>query len=286
MCKALGGSEKQSLNSAAAIELFHTAFLIHDDIQDGSERRRGGPTLHQTYGVGIGVNVGNAANVIALQRLIANRSKLGALATWRIVAETEEMLRQSLEGQALELGWIRDNVCELTTKDYLRMCLKKTSWYSFIYPLRVGAIIAKGSDLDPLSYIRFGWYLGAAFQIQDDILNLTGSYHLYGKEIAGDLWEGKRTLMLLHLLDHSAPRQRHAIKRFLAKPRSERKREEVAWLFQLMVRADSINFARRKSQQLAGAAFLEALTALRGVRESEAKRFILEMVLYVVQRNR
>jgi geranylgeranyl diphosphate synthase type II len=232
------------------------------------------------------VNVGNAANLMAMQRLIANRSRLGALTTWRIMAETEEMLRQSLEGQAIELGWIRDNVCELATKDYLRMCLKKTSWYSFIYPLRVGAIIAKGSDLEPLDYVRFGWYLGAAFQIQDDILNLTGSYHLYGKEIAGDLWEGKRTLMLLHLLHHSAPRQREAIKRFLSKPRSERTGAEVKWLLDLMVRADSINFARRKSQQLAGAAFLEALTALRTVPDSEAKRFILEMVLYVVRRNR
>jgi geranylgeranyl diphosphate synthase type II len=286
ICKALGGSEQQTLNSAAAIELFHTAFLIHDDIQDGSERRRGGPTLHQTYGVGIGVNVGNAANLMAMQRLIANRSRLGALTTWRIMAETEEMLRQSLEGQAIELGWIRDNVVELATKDYLRMCLKKTSWYSFIYPLRVGAIIAKGADPEPLDYVRFGWYLGAAFQIQDDILNLTGSYHLYGKEIAGDLWEGKRTLMLLHLLHHSSPRQRDAIKRFLSKPRKERTGAEVKWLLDLMVRADSINFARDKSQQLAGAAFLEALTALRGVPDSEAKRFILEMVLYVVRRNR
>lgn len=286
MCKALGGSERQALNTAAAIELFHTAFLIHDDIQDGSESRRGGPTLYRTYGVGIGVNVGNAANLLALQRLRANRSTLGALVTWRILAETEVMLRQSLEGQAIELGWIRDNVCELTDKDYLRMCLKKTSWYSFIYPLRIGAIIAKGPDLDQHSYLRFGWYLGAAFQIQDDILNLTGNYRLYGKEIGGDLWEGKRTLMLLHLLQHSPARQRGAIERFLAKPRHERKRSEVEWLYQLMVRAGSIDFARRKSQQLAGAAFLEALTALREVADSDAKRFVLEMVLYVVRRNR
>jgi geranylgeranyl diphosphate synthase type II len=211
---------------------------------------------------------------------------LGAQVTWRIMAETEEMLRQSLEGQAIELGWIRDNVCELADKDYLRMCLKKTSWYSFIYPLRVGAIIARGPELNPDNYLSFGWYLGAAFQIQDDILNLTGNYRLYGKEIRGDLWEGKRTLMLLHLLHHSAPRQRKAIERFLAKPRLERTSSEVKWLFQLMVHADSINFARRKSQQLAGAAFLEALTALRQIPDSDAKRFVLEMVLYVVRRNR
>jgi geranylgeranyl diphosphate synthase, type II len=80
------------------------------------------------------------------------------------------------------------------------MCLKKTPWYSFIYPIRVGAIIAPGSTLDPKRFSRFGWYFGAAFQIQDDLLNLTGEFANYGKELGGDIAEGKRTLMLIHLL--------------------------------------------------------------------------------------
>jgi geranylgeranyl diphosphate synthase, type II len=82
----------------------------------------------------------------------------------------------------------------------LRMCLKKTPWYSFIYPIRVGAIIAPGFTLDPKRFSRFGWYFGAAFQIQDDLLNLTGEFAKYGKELGGDIAEGKRTLMLIHLL--------------------------------------------------------------------------------------
>ena len=80
------------------------------------------------------------------------------------------------------------------------MCLKKTPWYSFIYPIRVGAIIAPGSTLDPKRFSRFGWYFGAAFQIQDDLLNLTGEFAKSGKELGGDIAEGKRTLMLIHLL--------------------------------------------------------------------------------------
>ena len=286
ICKALGGSERKALNSAVGIELFHNAFLIHDDVQDASELRRGGPTLHREYGLGIGVNVGNATNLIALRRLMANRQILGALATWRVMAETEAMLKQSLEGQAIELGWIRDNVCDLTTKDYLQMCLKKTSWYSFIYPLRVGALIAEGHELDPGRFCSFGWYLGAAFQIQDDVLNLTGKYANYGKEIAGDLREGKRTLMLIHLLRNCSPAERVAIQHFLAKARNERQPTEIEWLYQLMVRNDSINFARRAARQLAGAAFMEALTELGSVPDSDAKRFILEMILYVVRRDR
>ena len=285
-CDALGGSQQQALNSAVAIELFHNAFLIHDDVQDESVRRRGGATLHKEHGIGIAVNVGNGTNLIALQRLMANREILGPQLSWQIMEETERMMRHSLEGQAIELGWIRDNVRDLDTKNYLRMCLKKTSWYSFIYPLRVGALIANGGKLDPDQFCRFGWYFGAAFQIQDDILNLTAKYSKYGKEIRGDLWEGKRTLMLVHLLNHCTANERRELKRFLAKSRSKREKGEVASMYALMKRYGSIEFARREARQVAGAALIEALTAFRNVPDSDSKRFILEMVLYVVRRDR
>jgi geranylgeranyl diphosphate synthase type II len=285
-CDALGGSEWRALNSAVAIELFHNAFLIHDDVQDASERRRGGPTLHREHGTGIAVNVGNGTNLLALQRLMVNRELLGPQLSWRIMEETERMLRHSLEGQAIELGWIHDNAYELDERDYLHMCLKKTSWYSFIYPLRVGALIAEGGELDADRFCRFGWYFGTAFQIQDDILNLTGTYAKYGKEIRGDLWEGKRTLMLVHLLNHCLPKERRELKRFLAKSRSDREKTDVTWLYGLMRRYGSIEFARRAARQLAGAALIEALTAFRNAPDSDSKRFILEMVLYVVRRDR
>jgi geranylgeranyl diphosphate synthase type II len=285
-CGALGGNEQQALNSAIAIELFHNGFLVHDDVQDQSLARRGAPTLQQEYGIGVAVNVGNATNLLALQRVLQNRGILGPEVSWRVVEETERMMRHSLEGQAIEIGWIRDNVCDLTARDYLRMCLKKTSWYSFIYPMSVGALAAQGpsQNLAPLS--RFGWYFGAAFQIQDDILNLTGDFRRYGKEIGGDLLEGKRTLMLIHLLNRCSPRERRALRRFLAKSRAERTRDEIQWICALMVEHGSLEFGRRAARQLAGAAFIEALTVFRGVPDSAYKRFILEMVLYVVSRDR
>ena len=286
-CGALGGSEQQSLNSAVATELFHNAFLLHDDVQDGSLARRGGATLYREHGVGIAVNVGNATNLLALQRVIHNRSILGPETSWHLVRETERMMRHSLEGQAIELGWIRDNVCRLEPRDYLHMCLKKTSWYSFIYPLRAGALVAEGALEDPDRFCRFGWYVGAAFQVRDDVLNLTGKYARYGKEIGGDLWEGKRTLMLIHLLGTCAAAERRAawaVPRQAARPAHHGPRSR--WVYDLMERYESIEFARRAARQLAGAALLEALTAFRGVPDSEYKRFILEMVLYVVRRDR
>lgn len=284
-CKALGGSPHRALNTAVAIELFHNAFLVHDDVQDGSESRRGGPTLHAEHGVGIAVNVGNALNLAALGRLLDNHQILGPEVAQAIVAETQEMLRHSLEGQALELAWIRDNACDLTPEDYYRMCLKKTSWYTCIYPCRAGALIAGwGGDLDRLQ--RFGWYLGAAFQVQDDLLNLVGSFERYGKEIAGDLWEGKRTLMLIHLLETLDPVERERVRQLLGRPRAERTREEVAWLGERMLTSGSIDYARGCARQLAAAAFAEGLEALAEVPDSPDKRFLLLAALYVVTRER
>ncbi len=284
-CGALGGTEGEALNSAVAIELFHNAFLIHDDIQDQSICRRGASTLHKQHGTGIAINIGNATNLLGLQRILQSRQLLGAEASWLIAQETERMMRHSLEGQAIELSWIRDNACSLEPHDYLQMCLKKTSWYSFIYPMRVGATVAQGSQHSS-RFCKFGWYLGAAFQIQDDILNLTGKYAKYGKEIGGDLREGKRTLMLIRLLKQCSPRERRRLEGLLCSPQEQRSEVDLSWIHDRMLHYNCIDSAKRAARELAGAAFLEAMVALRGVPDSSYKQFILELVLYVVNRDR
>jgi geranylgeranyl diphosphate synthase type II len=196
------------------------------------------------------------------------------------------MMRHSLEGQAIELGWIRDNVCDLVDDDYYRMCLKKTSWYTCIYPCRAGALIATEGRFEVERLDRFGWYLGAAFQIQDDLLNLVGDYGRYGKEIAGDLWEGKRTLMLIHLLRTVSPDERESVRAFLGKRRNERTGDEVRWLHGLLAARGSLEFARQAARELAAAALAEGEVALHGVPDSEDKRFLLEATRYVIERDR
>src|SRR5712691_1796458 len=141
-CQTFGGTTALALNSAVALELFHNAFLIHDDVEDGSEHRRGQPTLHAEHGLAIAVNVGDAMNVLSLRPLMENLTTLGPQLTWQIFTEVEHMVQQSVEGQAMELGWVRDNICDLTEADYLRMTLKKTCWYTCIHPCRIGALIA------------------------------------------------------------------------------------------------------------------------------------------------
>jgi geranylgeranyl diphosphate synthase type II len=285
-CNAYGGDIKLALNSAVAIELFHNGFLIHDDVQDESLFRRADPTFHTKYGIGTAINVGNALNLLSLRLLMENRELLGSHLSWRVFTETAEMLRHTLEGQAMELGWIRDNACNLTDLDYLRMSLKKTSWYTCIYPCRIGALIATSGALDPDRFYRFGWFLGIAFQIQDDLLNLLGDYARYGKEIGGDIWEGKRTLMLIHLLNKCDKSEKAQLKSFLSLPRTERSNEDVEWIYGLMTKYDSIEFARSCARRFAGAALHEFSVAYDDLPDSEDKQFILGLILYMIERDR
>jgi geranylgeranyl diphosphate synthase type II len=203
----------------------------------------------------------------------------------RVYDEFEHMMQESLEGQAMELGWVRDNRCDITDEDYLRMVLKKTCWYSFIHPCRIGALIATRDGVDLDRFNRFGYYLGAAFQIQDDLLNLMGDERRYGKEIGGDLLEGKRTLMLIHLLRQAEREAAERVTAFLGQPRAGRSMRDMRWILDLMRSSGSLDYARAVSRQLAGAAVYEFTQAFSSVRESEEKTFLRQVVLYMVSRD-
>jgi geranylgeranyl diphosphate synthase type II len=219
-CLGLGGHLEAVLPTAATLELYHNAFLIHDDIEDDSWRRRGRPTLHVEHGIPIAVNVGDAMLSLSLQPLLDNVERIGLGPALRILRAVAHMTRQTVEGQAIELEWVRSNIWQLADADYLRMVELKTSWYSFITPLQAGAITAGGGGPDQLAPLEvLGRHLGAAFQITDDLLNLRGDPQDYGKEIGGDLWEGKRTLMVLHALRHADPDDRERAVEILAKRR-------------------------------------------------------------------
>ena len=165
-CGAFGGDVERALPSAAAIELLHNAFLVHDDIEDGSDFRRDGPTVHRQYGIPLALNAGDAMNAMSVRVLKQNLPLLGPELGARIFDEFDHMSIETIEGQAMELGWIRDNDCDTSDEDYLLMVLKKTSWYSFIHPARIGALIAQPEGMNLDGFNRFGHYLGTAFQIQ------------------------------------------------------------------------------------------------------------------------
>lgn len=218
-CRALGGSLEAVLPSAAVLELYHNAFLIHDDVEDGSEKRRDEPTLHRTHGVPVAVNVGDAMLALALGPLLDNMRVLDMGRAIRVLQVVARMARESAEGQAVELDWVRRARWELTDDDYLSMVDQKTGWYSFVAPVVIGAIVAEAPRAQVDALAEFARVLGAAFQIQDDALNLDADESAYGKEIAGDLWEGKHTLILLHGLRSMPEADRRRALAILAKPR-------------------------------------------------------------------
>jgi geranylgeranyl pyrophosphate synthase/uncharacterized protein with NAD-binding domain and iron-sulfur cluster len=284
-CLAHGGRATDALPSAAAIELLHNAFLVHDDIEDGSQSRRGQPVLHRMIGTPLAINVGDAMNALAMRLFRSNVSRLSPEQALRVLDEVDHMLMESLEGQALELGWVRENNCQMTADDYLRLVLKKTAWYSFIHPLRIGAIVAGMEDgmLDPFN--RFGFLLGAAFQIQDDVLNLIGDEGRYGKEIGGDLWEGKRTLPISHALLSSTPSDRAILHNFLARPREGRLPRHLFEVHRILEAGGSIEWARGVAGALAHAAQKELPSALSGAREGPDRTFLETIVRYLVERD-
>ncbi len=284
-CRAFGGNLKSALPSAVAIELFHNAFLVHDDIADQSEYRRGQPTLHKEHGIPIALNVGDAMNVLSIKPLMQNLAYLGPNLTWLVFSEIEHMVRQSVEGQALELGWVRDNICDLQEDDYLRMTLKKTCWYTCIHPCRIGAIIGTGGEINADRFNRFGYYMGTAFQIQDDILNLIGSKKKYGKEIGGDIWEGKRTLMLIHLFNNCTEEEKAYLSNFLSQKREDRSEKDVKTIYRLMAKYGSIEYAKSSARQLAGAALREFFVAYRDAYQTPETEFIQNIILYMIERD-
>jgi geranylgeranyl diphosphate synthase, type II len=218
-CRGLGGHIDDVLPSAAVFELFHNAFLIHDDVEDQSETRRGAPTLHRAHGVPVAVNVGDAMLCLSLQPLLDNVERVGLGPALRILRLVARMTRESVEGQALELDWVRHRRWDLTDDDYVRMVEQKTGWYSFIAPLRAGAIAAGADNACGDALAEFGRRLSIAFQITDDVLSLEGDRDVFGKDTDGDLWEGKRTLVLLHMMRSATPQERRMAAHILSRPR-------------------------------------------------------------------
>jgi geranylgeranyl diphosphate synthase, type II len=285
-CRALGGRIEDVLPTAAVLELYHNAFLVHDDVEDGSLMRRGFPTLHQEYGIPTAVNVGDGIFALCLQPLLDNMHLIGMGKSLRILETIARMARESVEGQAIELNWVREGHWQLRDRDYCLMAFKKTCWYTFITPMLLGAIIsgAQQSQLDLLR--KYGTYVGLAFQIQDDILNLVADEARYGKEIGGDLWEGKHTIMLLHMLGSATPAERVEAQRILEKPRDDKSPEDVAFLFELVRYCGSIDYARKVARALAQKAVRVFDKIQDWMPVSNHRSFLVSMADYVITRDK
>jgi geranylgeranyl diphosphate synthase type II len=285
VARALGAPLDPLLIAAAtSIELIHNAMLIHDDIEDESERRRGQPTLHNLWGIAMAINAGDALALSSLRPLLGAAARIDPRLALGILEETERMVRESTEGQALELGWRADNVVALEERDYFEMVLKKTCWLATIHPVRLGALIAVADRVEPTAFVRFGFFVGAAFQIQDDVLNLVGDEAVYGKEADGDLREGKRTLMLIRLLQLATADERARLIAHLGTPLPARRDDEIRWIRDRIDHYGCIDYAREVARAMAHTALAEYRRLFAPVPPSRDRAFLEDLITWVVER--
>jgi geranylgeranyl diphosphate synthase, type II len=277
---ACGAATRTALPAAAALELLHTAFLIHDDVEDHSRLRRGRPTLHELHGVALAVNAGDALANLAVRPLTS--TAFPRYRSREVLAELRLAIRQTTEGQALELGWRRHAVVDLTPLDYLELVGRKTCWYTTMAPLRIGAQLGRWRP-DPAALDRLGFLAGCAFQIRDDLLDLAPGGQA-GKTPRSDVLEGKRTLVLIHLLSVAAPTERAWVVDYLQRDPDDRSAADQDQLLALMVAAGSLTYAERFAAALADAAQESLETAFADVPPSPAVDFLRELIDYLVSR--
>ena len=182
-------------SAAAAIELIHNFSLVHDDIQDNSDKRRGRNTVWVNWGAPMAINVGDALFVIANQAIL----DLAEYYPSEVVIKAAGILNNSCldltRGQFLDMSYEERN--DLGIDEYWPMVGGKTSAL-LAACTHLGALLGNASEAEQEAYRLFGWHLGLAFQVQDDILGIWGDELITGKSAASDLVEGKNSLPVLY----------------------------------------------------------------------------------------
>lgn len=210
-CSACGSDWQKALPAAACVELIHNFSLIHDDIQDNSDKRRGRDTVWAKWGMPMGINAGDALFVISNLALL----ELAAAYQPDVVLLTTEIIQTTClnltTGQFLDMSY--QNRSDITMEDYWTMVSGKTA--ALISACcSIGSLLGGGDEICREAYRNFGHYLGLAFQVQDDYLGIWGDSTLTGKSSESDLISGKKSLPIIFGLEKKAA----FAKRWLAGP--------------------------------------------------------------------
>ena len=252
----------------SSLELLHNAFLVHDDIEDGSLYRRNDAAMYLEEGIPIAINVGDAMNVLSVGSLIENIPVLGADLSYRIFHEVAApdpaVGRRPGDGARVDPRQpVRPDRGRLPADGPQEDLLVHVD---SPLPDRCADRDGRRDRRRPVQPAS-GSSWARAFQIQDDVLNLIGDQDRYGKEILGDIWEGKRTLMLVHALRQGTANERERLARVFAVGRERRTEKDVEWVFHLFGRHGSIDFARAALRRMVEAAQDEFDVAFRDARE-------------------
>jgi geranylgeranyl diphosphate synthase type I len=194
--RAAGGDKTSIVRAAAALELLHTFAIVHDDIMDASDERRGEPTVHVSQGVEVALLVGDLALVLADEMFTTSEFApdriLSAFACY------SRMRQEVIAGQYLDHDAATQPITEERAR---RIAVLKSGRYSVEEPLLIGAALAGASEEFVASLARFGGPLGEAFQLRDDLLGSFGDRSTVGKPVDSDIREGKRNVLFAKTID-------------------------------------------------------------------------------------
>jgi len=252
--QSLGFDLTKSLPTASAMQISEDWILNHDDIEDQSEERRGQPALHKIYGNELALNAGDALHILMWQVLSKNYLLLDSKIAQKIEDEFFTMLNRTILGQTIEIKWTQDNRFDLTEEDILLILESKTGYYTIAGPMRLGAILAGASDTQLDLIYKFGILLGRSFQIVDDLLDLTSDFAGLKKQQGNDIYEGKRTIMLIHLLTNSSPDDLSKLKEILSKSRANKTPDEITWVINKMKDYGSLDYSQNLAKKFAAEA--------------------------------
>ncbi len=279
-----GGNPRLGLLPAAAMQASEDWLLIHDDVEDHSELRRHKPTLNMLHGSELAINAGDALHLIMWKIIGDSIRQLKTQQGWKVFENMNQILLTATEGQYLELQWIRDKKVSVTEKEYLDMIKRKTASYTIIGPLQLGAIIAGASKKEIQEIEQWGLYFGYAFQIWDDFMNLNASRAQQGKEFAGDILEGKRTLIVFHLMASATTQEKREIEKIYRKNRLQKTEKDKKYILKLIHKYGSDTYAKEKSRNYAKKAQAIFLKSTAHLKNKKAKEIIEAGIEFVSNR--
>ena len=266
-CKLMNYTGQGAIKLGAVVEIIHTATLVHDDIIDEAKTRRGRPAANTQWG--------NAKCVLAGDWLYMQSFKIAVQErNFAILDTLIELTQAMVEGELLQIERLGKAI---SIDEHFELIYRKTACL-FSVCMKLGGILAGAADADIQRLADYGRNLGMAFQIVDDVLDLTASEEVLGKPVASDLREGKATLAVLHTLERCTPQERKTIESVLGNGGFNG--ITPADIVAILQRYGSIDAAYARAQQFTTAA-REAICTFP---DSEFKRVLLWVPEFVVER--